>query len=159
LQSFSRTWVFLLSKTIFHSFHWKYLIQVFGNAIMFFVLFSLLKKTFNQELLIDLIEKTKQKYVLSILTNYVFVSANLLIFGCLKECMMFLHWLWIFKNNIGCQNILQLACLKHLKLQANISKRFTKSFRAIWINKKKTFFYVKDGVKYEYRDGCFEIWS
>jgi hypothetical protein len=43
--------------------------------LCFCIVFSS-KKTFNQNLLVDLIEKTKQKYVLPILTNCVFTSAN-----------------------------------------------------------------------------------
>jgi hypothetical protein len=60
--------------------------------LCFCIVFSF-KKTFNQELLVDLIEKTKQKYVLPILRNYVFTSANFA--------------LWMFK---GMHDVFCISC-------------------------------------------------
>jgi len=47
------------------------LVEVFDNAIIPFF-FSLSKKTFNQEMLPNLVEKTKQTYVFPILAECVF---------------------------------------------------------------------------------------
>ncbi len=40
----------------------------------------------------------------------------------------------IFWGEVGCQNILKLGYLKHLK--PNIGEKFARSFKALWFDKK-----------------------
>ncbi len=61
---------------------------------------------------------------------------QLLICGCPKAHMMFLHWLSIFGKKVGCLNTLQLVYLKQFNIEANISKKFAIPFKTIWLDRK-----------------------
>lgn len=72
--------------------------------------------------LLDLIEKTKQTFVLIVLTNCVYATSNFdfwMFKGVDDIFILIVNFLGI---DFGCQNTLQLACMKHLKLQSNINK-------------------------------------
>lgn len=105
---------------------WEYLIEMFGDAIMRLCCFSF-QKTFTQDMTLDLIEKAKQTYVLPI-WQIVFLLLKVLIVRSLKGHMTLLHWLWISYGRNGCQNILQLTCLTHLKLQSKYWEEICKTF-------------------------------
>ncbi len=77
-----------------------------GSTRFYFATFKL-QNTFyfahgwkHQEVLFELVEKLKQRYILPILENYVFIVASFDIY-VFKGNMMFLQWLWICWNGLG----------------------------------------------------------
>lgn len=77
------------------------------------------KKTFGEEMLLDLVEETKQLFVLPILTNCVSTTTSFYIWIS-KGAHDVFALVVIFWGEVGCQNILKLCYLKHLKLQAKL---------------------------------------
>ncbi len=93
------------------------------------------KKTFCKEMLLDLVEETKQLFVLPILTNCVSTTSSFYIWIS-KGAHDVFALVVIFGGEVGCQNILKLCYLKHLKLQAKLWWEFARSFKTLWFDKK-----------------------
>jgi hypothetical protein len=75
------------------------------------------KKHFCEEMFLDLVEETKQLFVLPILINCGSTTTSFDIW-IYKDAHDVFALVVIFWGEVGCQNILKLGYLKHLKLPA-----------------------------------------
>jgi hypothetical protein len=93
------------------------------------------RKTFNQEVLLDLVEKTKQMCLTNLSIMY-FYYLQVLICECPKGHIDVFALIMGFLKRIKFLNTLQLTYLKHLNIRTNIGKKFAGPFRAMWLDQK-----------------------
>jgi hypothetical protein len=114
------------------------------------MLFPLLEKPL---MLPNLIEKTNQTYVLLVLAKYVYATTNFDL-----GHMIFFHWLWIFRDKIGCLNtLITISLFEAFETSRQTVGRNLQDFLKQCGLTKFFFVMLKMKMQIWYHDSYFEV--